>query len=209
MKILVTGASGFVGRYVCKNLAAARHQVIAVVRSGGVAIEGADVELIVPELKELDSISDILATCDAVIHLAGRAHVLNDDSLDPLKEFRKINVGLTASFALSAAQSGVKRFIFVSSIGVNGNFTKNKPFTEDDTEAPHDLYAISKLEAENALKHIAAEFDMQYVIVRLIIKACGTRNSSSFWRLKGQAKFTKRLEFCRLPSGLCRVPRPS
>lgn len=166
MKILVTGASGFVGRYVCKNLAAARHQVIAVVRSGGVAIEGADVELIVPELKELDSISDILATCDAVIHLAGRAHVLNDDSLDPLKEFRKINVGLTASFALSAAQSGVKRFIFVSSIGVNGNFTKNKPFTEDDTEAPHDLYAISKLEAENALKHIAAEFDMQYVIVR-------------------------------------------
>ena len=87
---------------------------------------------------------------DVVIHAAARAHIMNDLSADPLAEFRKVNVEGTLSLARQAAQAGVQGFIFISSIGVNGNIN-TKPFTAEDTPAPAEPYAQSKWEAEQGL----------------------------------------------------------
>jgi UDP-4-keto-D-FucNAc 4-reductase len=166
MKVLVTGASGFIGRYLCKCLADNGHEVIALVRMRGDPIEGAKQEKIVSEFDDFSSISNVLGDCDALIHLAGRAHVLNDTAISPLNEFRRVNVGMTEKIILEAAKSGVRRFVFVSSIGVNGNRNIGRPFVESDIEDPHDLYAVSKLEAEQVVKRVAIQAGMEYVIVR-------------------------------------------
>jgi nucleoside-diphosphate-sugar epimerase len=104
--------------------------------------------------------------CDTVIHLAGRAHVMNEDHADPLAAFREVNVGLTESLLRHAAGAGVRRFIFVSSIGVNGNHSAGTAFTEARPAAPHDLYAISKWEAELKVMELARATGIDYVIVR-------------------------------------------
>lgn len=166
MNIIVTGASGFVGRYLCKHLGDAGHDVTALVRSNGVSIDGAMQECCFDDVQKL---STILEKCDSIIHLAGRAHVLNETTKDPLSEFRRVNVEMTEKLALLAAKAGVRRFIYVSSIGVNGNKTSGHPFTETDIEDPHDLYAVSKLEAEQVLKRISSNTGIDYVIVRPVL----------------------------------------
>lgn len=165
MKVLVTGASGFVGRHLCKYLNNTGHDVIALVRAQGTLIEGAKL-VVVADFNLPDSLDDILKECGAVIHLAGRAHILNDTAEDPLYEFRRVNVGMTEKLMQRAAKVGVRRFIYASSIGVNGNENSGHPFVETDPVNPHDLYAVSKLEAEQVVKKTAAQTGMEYVIVR-------------------------------------------
>jgi nucleoside-diphosphate-sugar epimerase len=109
---------------------------------------------------------DPLAGVEVVVHLANRAHVLNEKARDPLAIFREVNVAGTIQLANQAVESGVKRFIFISSIKVNGEQTNKHPFTKNDKPNPQDPYAISKLEAENALREVGIKSSMEIVIIR-------------------------------------------
>lgn len=111
--------------------------------------------------------SEALKNVEQVVHLAARVHVMNDKSPDPLAEFRRVNVEGTAALARQAAVAGVRCFVFLSSVKVNGEFTEvGKPFTADDVPAPEDPYGVSKLEAEQLLRQIAGETGMEVVIIR-------------------------------------------
>jgi nucleoside-diphosphate-sugar epimerase len=127
----------------------------------GAGIEKFPIGDIGPETKW----NDALAGVDSVVHLAARAHIMNDEVADPLAEYRRVNVDGTRNLARQAAAAGVKRFIFISSIGVNGNIN-TRPFTEDDTPNPAELYAQSKWEAEQGLWEIQRETGMELVIIR-------------------------------------------
>ncbi len=108
-----------------------------------------------------------LRNVDQVVHLAARVHVMNDTSSNPLAEFRRVNVGGTAALACQAAVAGVRRFVFLSSIKVNGELTQEgQPFTADDVPAPEDPYGVSKHEAEQLLRQIADETGIEVVIIR-------------------------------------------
>ena len=164
MRFLVTGASGFVGRAVCTELAQRKHGVHRAVRclasSGGGYFELGDIG---PATNWSGALEDV----DAVVHLAARVHIMHEGAENPLKEFRKVNVAGTGHLARAAAASGIKRFVYVSSIGVNGAETAvGKPFTETDKPNPHNAYALSKWEAEQGLLRIAAEAGMEVVIIR-------------------------------------------
>lgn len=103
---------------------------------------------------------------DCVVHLAARAHVLDENGTDPLADYRRINVEATRNLAQQAATTGVRRFVFLSSIKVNGETTDERPFNRDDTPQPLDAYGISKREAEDALRRIGADTGMEIVILR-------------------------------------------
>jgi nucleoside-diphosphate-sugar epimerase len=166
-RVLVTGANGFVGSTVCAALSRAGLLARAAMRSpeslprplnGEVAIVG-----------NIDAGTEwgpALAGMDAVVHLAGRVHVLNERFQDSLAEFRKVNVLGTERLARMAADRGVQRLIYASSIGVNGRVTRAQPFVEEDVPAPHNSYAISKWEAECVLRQVAAETGLEVVILR-------------------------------------------
>lgn len=163
--VLVTGASGFVGRHLCRWLASRGLRVRAMTRQELTASPGI-------EPWPIDAIDDAtdwtaaLAGMEAVVHLAARVHVMRDQAADPLAEFRRINVAGTSQLARSAVAAGVRRFVFVSSIKVNGEHTDGRPFTEADVAAPQDPYAISKWEAECALASIASDTAMAVVVLR-------------------------------------------
>src|SRR5690606_37005531 len=109
-------------------------------------------------------------THQVLIHCAARVHVMNDQSADPLAAFRKTNVDGTLNLARQAAASGVKRFIFISSIKVNGEGTAfGRPYTAFDTPAPQDPYGVSKMEAEQGLREIAQQTGMEVVIIRPVL----------------------------------------
>lgn len=164
--ILVTGANGFVGRALCSELSRRGTAVRAVVRDAarGAGLPG-ELAVIGTPLHETDW-SPIVAGVDAVIHLAARVHVMKETAGDPLAAFRAVNVEGTAAVAQSAARQGVKRFVFVSSIKVNGEETPERAFRADDAPAPQDPYGASKWEAELLLKKIAEETGLEVVIVR-------------------------------------------
>ena len=108
-----------------------------------------------------------LRDVEQVVHLAARVHIMKDKSSDPTAEFRRVNVDVTANLARQAAESGVKRFVFLSSVKVNGESTDTRrPFAADDVPAPKEPYGISKCEAEQVLRQIAAETGMEVVIIR-------------------------------------------
>jgi nucleoside-diphosphate-sugar epimerase len=171
-RVLVTGADGFVGRYVCRKLIESGYSLRAGVRN----VESIpDLQRAVPGLSDSSRLGDLgarpelrgpLAGVSAVVHLAARVHVMKESSGDPLREFRRVNVEGTKSLAYSAAAAGVRRFIFVSTIKVNGDSTSGEPFHADMPPAPQDAYAISKWEAEEALHSVAAESELEVVIVR-------------------------------------------
>jgi nucleoside-diphosphate-sugar epimerase len=163
MKVIVTGANGFLGRPLCAELRLAGHEVLAVARSMNAEIDGFKREIV----GSIDSGTDwlaILRNVDVIVHLAARVHVMNDRSLDPLAEFRKVNVEGTLNLARQAALAGIKRFIFISSIKVNGENTSiGSPFTEEGPADPQDAYGISKFEAEQGLLQ---QTGMEVVIIR-------------------------------------------
>ena len=164
MRVLVTGATGFVGRAVCTELKQRNYDVSrAVRRHPGLAGTYFELGDIGPATQWLGALKDV----DVVIHLAARVHVIHEEAGHPLKEFRKINVVGTESLAKAAAESGIKRFVFVSSIGVNGAQTVlGRLFSETGNPNPHNAYALSKWEAEQGLLRIAAETGMEVVIIR-------------------------------------------
>lgn len=166
MKILVTGANGFVGKALCAELLTRRISVRAMMRSLKSSIDGTEAAII-SAINGQTNWTNALQDIEVVIHLAARVHVMKDNSADPLSEFRKVNVAGTEQLARSAAASGVKRFVYVSSIKVNGEGTSgNECFTEADSPDPQDPYGVSKWEAEQVLHRVAAETGLEVVIVR-------------------------------------------
>jgi nucleoside-diphosphate-sugar epimerase len=163
MKVLVTGATGFIGRALI-NLFDTDTLVVALRNRVGALPEAIN-QIEVGELSKSTIWTLAFKDIDTVIHVAGRAHVANDRGIDPISEFRRVNTDATLALAQNAANKGVRRFIFVSSIGVNGN-NNSQAFTESDRVNPQEYYAISKYEAEEGLLKLAEETGMEVVIVR-------------------------------------------
>ena len=168
MKILITGQNGFIGKALFNSLQQQKHQVRGTVRNKQKiqkTQKNKDI-LVVGNIGPTTDWRAALADIEVVIHLANRAHVLNEKVADPLAIFREVNVAGTIQLAKQAVESGVKRFIFVSSIKVNGEQTSKHPFIASDKPNPQDPYAISKLEAEKALYEISAKSSMEIIIIR-------------------------------------------
>ena len=166
MKVLVTGASGFVGSGLCAHLVAKGYTVRGAVRSKpGKPLPGVECRS-VSDMGADTNWSGALADNNAVVHCAARVHVMNEASGDPLAAFREVNVKGAACLAEQAADSGVKRFIYISSVKVNGESTSEYPFKADDLPVPEDPYSISKWEAEQALLKIAKKTELEVVIIR-------------------------------------------
>ncbi len=164
-KILVTGASGFIGHALCSDLVCRGFSVLGATRTPCDLPKGVS-RAVVGDIDGNTDWSYALTGCETVVHLAGRAHVTADTLANPLAEFRRVNVDGTLKLARQAAAFGVRRFAFLSSIGVNGAETFGQPFTANDVVVPHSPYAISKYEAELGLQALAAETGMEVVIVR-------------------------------------------
>jgi nucleoside-diphosphate-sugar epimerase len=183
-RILITGVNGFVGRSLCENMLDRSWRVCGSVRSAKDAaalptgVEAVEIQSIGPDTNW----SNALIGMDTVVHLAARVHVMRETDADPLAAFRHVNVAGTERLALMAAEAGVRRFVFLSSVGVNGNVTHDRPFKEEDEPHPQNHYALSKLEAEQALKEIASETGMELVIIRSPL-VYGRGNPGNFLRL--------------------------
>lgn len=159
--ILVTGATGFVGQALCDELARRGLDCRPVSRKPrpGFYTSGT--------MDAATDWSEALAGIDSVVHLAARVHVMNETVADPLAAFRVANVDATLNLARQAASNGVRRFIFLSSVKVNGEETPaGRPFTASDVPRPEDPYGQSKLEAERALLALASDTAMEIVIIR-------------------------------------------
>jgi nucleoside-diphosphate-sugar epimerase len=167
MRVLVTGATGFIGRELLGRLAADGHALSAAVRDPASQLPEGVRSIAVGDIGPKTDWSGALDGVEAVVHLAARVHVLKDQAKAPLVEFRKVNAQGTVNLARAAAEAGVRRFVFMSTIKVNGeNTTPGKPFLPDQSPAPLDPYGISKLEAENGLASIAGERGMEATIIR-------------------------------------------
>jgi len=161
--ILLTGSTGFVGSALLTALQKFPGcRVVSAVRS---AASASDDVVVVGDIDGATDYSSALAGVNVVIHAAARAHIMKDEVSDPLAEYRRVNVDGTLNLARQAAVAGVKRFVFISSIGVHG-LNSSRPFKETDTEAPHDAYAISKYEAEQGLRKLTTETGLEVVIIR-------------------------------------------
>jgi len=163
-QVLITGADGFVGSALCRALEAAGFAVRRAVRRS----PGARPPLTYP-IGEVNGDTDWSAALDGagcVVHLAARTHVLRETALDPLEDYRRINVAGTRALARQAAAAGARRLVFVSSVKVNGERTLDRPYTEDDAPRPEDAYGVSKWEAERELGRVAAETGLETVVLR-------------------------------------------
>ncbi|MBC7614622.1 MAG: SDR family oxidoreductase [Pedobacter sp.] len=164
MKIVVTGATGFVGKSLIEKLNQKSFLTVAVGRK--LTTSNAKEFIALSNFSEKNIWQQGLINCDVVIHLAARVHVMQEVSESSLEAFRGINLYGTVNLANAAAKAGVKRFVYVSSIKVNGESTTTKKFIETDTPNPLNPYAISKWEAEKALRKIEQETGMEVVILR-------------------------------------------
>jgi len=165
-RVLVTGANGFIGTNLCKKLMGENFRVLGAVRSGKASLLPEGVEA--THIESIDGDTDwknTLEGVNTVVHLAARVHVMKDSASDPFSECRKVNVMGSERLALAAAQYGVKRFIFISSVKVNGE-ENVRAYKESDAPAPRDSYGISKMQAEKRIKEITADSDMDFVILR-------------------------------------------
>lgn len=169
-KVLVTGATGFVGyRMVEHLLLDQRFDVLAALRNLQADIPEGATAVRMAAL-DGDHCDMDLQGVDTVVHCAARVHVMNEQSADPLAAFRRVNVDGTLALARRAAADGVRRFIFISSIKVNGEGTDGRrPYDADETPRPQDPYGISKLEAEQALHALAAQTAMEVVVIRPVL----------------------------------------
>lgn len=164
--ILITGATGFVGKALCNSLA--KRQPVRVSQRASIAANfPKGVEVFHGVLTSDENWSNALVGVDVVVHCAARVHVMRERVADPLLEFRRVNVEGTLNLAMQAAAAGVKRFIFLSSVKVNGESTTlGFPFSADQLPCPCDPYGVSKAEAESQLVSLAEKSGMEVVIVR-------------------------------------------
>jgi len=164
--VLVSGATGFLGRAVVDHLAARGRSVRAGVRRDPADWPAGVETVAVGDLSGTTDWSAALEGIAVVVHCAARAHVLKETAADPLAQFRVVNTDATLALARQAAAAGVRRFVFISSIGVNGAETSGRPFLHDGPAHPHSPYAVSKHEAEQGLRAIAAETGLEVVVIR-------------------------------------------
>ena len=162
--ILITGANGFVGKALCKTLSNQGYIVHEAVRK---IDKTSSAHQAVGEINASTNWTDALIGVDAVVHLAARVHVMNETAKDALTAYRAVNVEGTLHLAQTAVKAGVKRFIFMSSVKVNGEGTPlGHPYTPEDLPAPSDPYGISKYEAEIALQQLTKDTSLEVVIIR-------------------------------------------
>lgn len=164
IRIAVTGSSGFVGRHLVRWLQRQGHAVRSLSRQA--AAEPGVEHVQVPDYMDVQTLSVALAGCDAVVHLAARAHVLNDTANSPAAAFDEANRASAVAVAQAARQAGLRRMVLVSSIGVNGAHSGTRPFTADDRPAPAEPYAASKWQAEQAVKSLLGEGPTEWVVLR-------------------------------------------
>ena len=163
-RVLVTGANGFVGRALCVELQKRALPFATAVRQKTAKTEYE--EHAVGALTGKTDWTNALFGCNTVVHLAARVHVMRDNTEDPLAAFREVNVIATLNLAHQAIAAGVRRFVYVSSVKVNGEETGQVPFTPFDSPAPCDSYGLSKWEAEQSLCELAKKSGLELVIVR-------------------------------------------
>ncbi len=169
MSILVTGATGFVGSSLVDRLSDDGIFPVRIALRDSIAIgqRRLDTPIVVGDLRPDTKWGSALDGVKTVVHLAARVHVMRETATDSLAEFRRVNVAGTVNLAQQAISAGVQRFVFVSSIKVNGESTsRGKPYHPDDPPAPIDSYGISKYEAEAELRRLAAVSGMEVVIIR-------------------------------------------
>ena len=162
MKILVTGYSGFVGSHLLNNLDSLDNMHLL-----GRSVPDNCHKHLKASINQYEDYSSILHGVSVIIHIAARAHIMNDTATNPLDEFRTVNTQGTLNLARQAVKVGVNRFIFVSSVKVNGESTLNgQAFTITDKACPEDPYGISKADAEYELKQLSDETGLEVVIIR-------------------------------------------
>lgn len=169
MTVLVTGATGFVGRHVVSELVRRSINVRVVIRQdakGGLPVNDKDVVYLPGLGTTAADWTDAVAHCTAVIHLAARAHISRDRLEDPVRAFRLANIDYARACAEAAAAAGVHRFIFMSSVGVHGGASGAQPIRAESSINPHTPYARSKAEAEQALTEVVRGTDMKLTVVR-------------------------------------------
>ena len=164
-RVVVTGAGGFVARELCQRLEETSYEVTRVVRRYESRFTGSNFSVI-PDIAGNTNWNSILRDHNCVIHLAARVHVMDETMADSWNEYLQTNVNGTLNLAQQAAAAGVERFIYISSVKVNGENTYGKPFFPEDKPAPVDFYGQSKYEAEKGLKKIEEETGLQVVIIR-------------------------------------------
>lgn len=192
-KILVTGASGFIGRHLCGALQTHDFSFRPIVRTPSSIIKNSE-SIALGDINAVTNWHEALIGIDTIIHLAARVHVMNETTSDPWAEFRATNVDATVNLAKQAIQAGIKRFIFVSTIKVNGEETHHQPFTPFDIPAPLDFYGQSKLEAEIALQKLAQESGLELVIIRSPL-VYGPHVRANFYKLMQITKMGLPLPF--------------
>jgi len=167
-KVLITGVNGFIGKTLSDELVIQGFNVNGTVRSVmSVDFPGAITKFVIKDIDSKTDWQNALEGVDRVIHLAARVHVMKDTAIDALSEFRRVNVEGTLNLARQAVEAGVQRFIFISSIKVNGEGSiLGQPYSPEDQPAPVDPYGISKREAEDGLRQLASETAMEVVIIR-------------------------------------------
>jgi UDP-glucose 4-epimerase len=165
-KLLVTGANGFVGAALCRELTRRGIPFIGSVRKHAGGRPARENEFETSDLSVPVDWRPALAGCDVVIHLAARVHMMREQLADPLSVYRAVNVDATMRLARQAAELGTRRFVFVSSVKVNGERTTDRAFSAGDVPQPEDAYGKSKLEAEQALQEWSARSGVELVIVR-------------------------------------------
>ena len=164
--ILVTGANGFVGKAFADRFSLNPRRTRLATRNLS-HFKGGIETCAVGDIGSNTDWTEALVDVSVVVHTAARVHVVDDDAADPITSYRQVNVAGTLNLARQAAEVGVRRFLFVSSIKVNGEATElGHPFTASDVPAPQDPYGISKMEAEQGLLEISAQTGMEVVIIR-------------------------------------------
>ncbi len=165
MRVLVTGANGFVGRALCRELLRRDRRVRAAIRRDDDPPAGCELRLVGETGPDTDW-GEALDGVDAVAHLAARVHVMRESAKDSIAAFRRTNVEGTLRLAEAAALAGVRRFVFLSSVKVLGEASPEGPFTDNSPPRPQDPYGVSKWEAEQGLAEVAGRSAMEVVILR-------------------------------------------
>lgn len=167
MRVAITGATGFVGRHLIQGIVASSLNVEKLVIIGRREVDLSNVTFFKGSIDRKADYTKALNSVDVVLHCAARVHIMDDAAIDPFSEFRAVNIEGTLNLAKQSVQAGVKRFIFLSSIKVNGESTSgNAPFTAGDKSAAEDPYGISKSEAEQQLLDLGKQTGMEIVIIR-------------------------------------------